>query len=255
MKFSPSFQTDFVTREQQRDGTSVWSWKVPSCGINWQLGTLTLCNRFDPREIQMVQIPGPRMKVGENPRGLPGGGCWCLELTDALLDVFSGSNIMNSHYFDQVLISHNVLCTFPVLNSNQRVNWMGSSWSFESLAVTDLGSLYGWCITNLILNYGILNHVPGRKYHQCERNVVPSPDVELDPNLRNISRNKRTVLQRNVSFLCPLNGHDHGQLLWLPTFLQSWYLGMIHQDKKALCFISAEQLRQDPNSGAYIKMW
>ena len=49
LKFSPSFQTDFVTREQQRDGTSVWSWKVPSCGINWQLGTLTLCNRFDPR--------------------------------------------------------------------------------------------------------------------------------------------------------------------------------------------------------------
>ena len=35
----------------------------------------------------MVQIPGPGLKVGENPRGLPGGGggCWCLELTDALL--------------------------------------------------------------------------------------------------------------------------------------------------------------------------
>ena len=30
---------------------------------------------------------------------------------------------------------------------------------------------------------------------------------------------------------------------------------MIHQDKKALCFTSAEQLRQDPKSGAYIKMW
>ena len=28
----------------------------------------------------MVQIPGPGLKVGENPRG----GCWCLELTDAL---------------------------------------------------------------------------------------------------------------------------------------------------------------------------
>ena len=32
----------------------------------------------------MVQIPGPGLKVGENPRGLPGGGCWCVELTDAL---------------------------------------------------------------------------------------------------------------------------------------------------------------------------
>ena len=32
----------------------------------------------------MVQIPGPRLKVGENPQGLPRGGCWCLELTDAL---------------------------------------------------------------------------------------------------------------------------------------------------------------------------
>ena len=32
----------------------------------------------DPREIQMVQIPGPGLKVGENPQGLPGGdvGAW-----------------------------------------------------------------------------------------------------------------------------------------------------------------------------------
>ena len=35
----------------------------------------------------MVQIPGPGLKVGENLRGLP-GGCWCLELTDALLSCF-----------------------------------------------------------------------------------------------------------------------------------------------------------------------
>ena len=68
-------------------------------------------------------------------------------------------------------------------------------------------------ITNLILNDGILNHVNGRRYHQCERNVVPSPDAELDLNLRNISRNKKTILTRNVSFLCLLNGHDHGQFL------------------------------------------
>ena len=33
----------------------------------------------------MVQIPGSGLKVGENPGGCPGGGCWCLELTDALL--------------------------------------------------------------------------------------------------------------------------------------------------------------------------
>ena len=39
-----------------------------------------------------------------------------------------------------------------------------------------------------------MNHVPGRKYHQRESNVVPSSDAELDPHLRNISRNKRTVL-------------------------------------------------------------
>ena len=64
----------------------VHQFEAEKCGINWQLGTLTLCNSFDPREIQMVQIPGPGLKVGENPRGLPGGGggCWCLELTDAL---------------------------------------------------------------------------------------------------------------------------------------------------------------------------
>ena len=35
----------------------------------------------------MVQISGLGLKVGENPLGLPGerggGGCWCLELTDA----------------------------------------------------------------------------------------------------------------------------------------------------------------------------
>ena len=29
----------------------------------------------------MVQILGPGLEVGENPGG---GGCWCLELTDAL---------------------------------------------------------------------------------------------------------------------------------------------------------------------------
>ena len=33
------------------------------------------------------------------------------------------------------------------------------------------------------------------------------------------------------------------------------YVGMIHDDKKALCFILAEQLREDPKSGTYIKMW
>ena len=36
------------------------------------------------RTIQMIQIPGPRLIVGANAWGLPGGGCCCLELTDAL---------------------------------------------------------------------------------------------------------------------------------------------------------------------------
>ena len=40
------------------------------------------------RAIQMGQIPGPELKVGAKPRGLP-GGCWPLELTDALEKLFA----------------------------------------------------------------------------------------------------------------------------------------------------------------------
>ena len=40
-------------------------------------------NRSDPRANQMVQIPGPGLKVGGKPWGLLGGKYWRLELTDA----------------------------------------------------------------------------------------------------------------------------------------------------------------------------
>ena len=42
----------------------------------------------NPRAIQMGQMPGPELKVGAKPRGLP-GGCWRLELTDALEKLFA----------------------------------------------------------------------------------------------------------------------------------------------------------------------
>ena len=42
----------------------------------------------NPWAIQMGQIPGPELKVGAKPRGLP-GGCWHLELTDALEKLFA----------------------------------------------------------------------------------------------------------------------------------------------------------------------
>ena len=41
-----------------------------------------------PRAIQMGQIPGPELKVGAKPGGCP-GGCWRLELTDALEKLFA----------------------------------------------------------------------------------------------------------------------------------------------------------------------
>ena len=47
----------------------------------------------------MVQIPGPGLKVGEIPGGCP-GGCWCLELTDALQGriarAFSSNSLVNT---------------------------------------------------------------------------------------------------------------------------------------------------------------
>ena len=45
---------------------------------------MILDNRPEPRAIQMVQIPGPGLKVGAETRGSPeDAGCWSLELTDA----------------------------------------------------------------------------------------------------------------------------------------------------------------------------
>ena len=45
-----------------------------------QLGILIKDNRSDPRAIQMVQIPGPGLKVGVKPQGLPGEGRGCSRL-------------------------------------------------------------------------------------------------------------------------------------------------------------------------------
>ena len=40
-------------------------------------------NRSDPQAVQMVQIPGPRLKLGAKPRGFARGVCCRLELTGA----------------------------------------------------------------------------------------------------------------------------------------------------------------------------
>ena len=45
----------------------------------------------------MVQIPGPGLKVDAKPRGCP-GGCWRVELTDALLRF--GFILVNKFDFD-----------------------------------------------------------------------------------------------------------------------------------------------------------
>ena len=61
--------------------------KCLHAGSTDNLVLMIIDNRSDPRAtpppqaIQMVQIPGPGLKVGAKPRGLP--GCWRLELTDA----------------------------------------------------------------------------------------------------------------------------------------------------------------------------
>ena len=57
---SPAPGQNFPAKARPPGQRSVCSWKVPSCGINWQLGTLMIDNRSDPRAIQMVQIPGTR---------------------------------------------------------------------------------------------------------------------------------------------------------------------------------------------------
>ena len=44
------------------------------------LRLMIIDNRSDPRAIQMVQIPGPELKVGARPRGLPWGGMLALEI-------------------------------------------------------------------------------------------------------------------------------------------------------------------------------
>ena len=44
---------------------------MPSCGINWQLGTLIISPT--PGQFRWYKSPGPGLKIGAKPRGLPGG--------------------------------------------------------------------------------------------------------------------------------------------------------------------------------------
>ena len=63
------------------------------------LALMIIGNRPDPRAIQTVQIPEPGLKVGAKPRRLPGGGCWHLELTDALLYIVKNIPIFTVDFF------------------------------------------------------------------------------------------------------------------------------------------------------------
>ena len=52
----------------------VCSWKVPSCGVIWQLGTLIIGPT--PGQLRWYKSPGPGLKIGAKPLGLPGGIFW-----------------------------------------------------------------------------------------------------------------------------------------------------------------------------------
>ena len=60
--------------------------KVPSCGINWQLGTLIIGPiPGQPKgQFRWYKSLGPGLKIGAKPRGLPEAECSRLELIDAL---------------------------------------------------------------------------------------------------------------------------------------------------------------------------
>ena len=48
--------------------------EAEKCSSTDNLGLMIIDNRPNPPAIQMVQIPGPGLKVGAKPWGLPGGG-------------------------------------------------------------------------------------------------------------------------------------------------------------------------------------
>ena len=71
--------------------------------------------RATPGQFRWYKSPGPGLKIGAKPQGLPGGGCSRLELIDALL--FYGHSDLS------VIVNHGII--------EETIKFIRSTWRFE----------------------------------------------------------------------------------------------------------------------------
>ena len=100
LKFPPPILKQILKQESnnrwvQFNSRSVWIRKVPSYGINWQLRTLIIYSKSDPRQplgdhqrtAKQFRWHGIQAESWRKTLGVARGHCWHMELTNALYKV------------------------------------------------------------------------------------------------------------------------------------------------------------------------